>query len=71
MFPLLNSDTGNYDRVNQETTFKLTDEGRAVLKGDGDFLKMNEMDEWLGVVHLHVSHQRWRWDEERERLKIC
>jgi hypothetical protein len=71
MFPLLTTDGGNSDRVNQETTFKLTDAGRAVLKGDGDFLKMNEIDEWLGGVHLHESHPRWRWDEEGERLKIC
>jgi hypothetical protein len=71
MFPLLTTHTGSSDHVNQETTFKLADAGRAVLKGDGDFLKMNEMDEWLGGVHLHGSHQRWRWDEEGERLRIC
>jgi len=71
MFPLLTAHSGNPDHVNQETTFKLTDAGMAVLKGDADFLKLNEIDEWLGGVHLCGSSQTWRWDEGGERLKIC
>ena len=71
MFPLLTTRNENPDPVNPETTFKLTDAGRAVFKGDADYLKLNEIDEWFGGVHLHGSNQRWRWDEERERLKIC
>jgi Domain of unknown function (DUF1835) len=70
MFPLLTMHSGNPDRVNQETTFQLTNAGMAVLKGDADFLKLNEIDEWLGGVHLHASNQTWRWDEDAERLKI-
>jgi hypothetical protein len=53
------------------TVFKLTDIGKAVLDGDADFVGLNEIDEWLGGVHLQGSDELWRWDEQAGRLKYC
>jgi len=46
--------------------FKLTDTGRAILVGNSDMLNLNNVDYWLGGVHV-VSDKTWRWDEKREK----
>lgn len=74
--PLITTQNGNAaapsaKQFPQKTAFKLTDIGRAVLEGEADFLKLNEMDEWLGGVHLNGSNQLWRWDEQAGKLKYC
>lgn len=51
----------------RETRVALTAQGKAVLAGDLDFLKLNGMDQWLGGVHLR-SDRVWRWDEVNEKL---
>jgi hypothetical protein len=56
--------------VAPKTVFKLSDAGKAVLRGEADFVKLNEIDEWLGGVHLQ-RNEVWRWDEETGRLKYC
>lgn len=43
-------------------TIALTDDGRAVIDGREDHVRMNGIDRWLGGVHLH-GHDPWRWDE--------
>jgi hypothetical protein len=43
---------------------ELTDLGRAVLKGEADFVSVAGIDFWLGGVHLSRSRNLWRWDEE-------
>jgi hypothetical protein len=48
-------------------TFELTETGRAVLSGERDFIEMNEVDLWLGGVHLEAP-LGWRWDEEQELM---
>jgi hypothetical protein len=51
-----------------ETSFELTDQGRAVMGGAEDFVRLNGIDLWLGGVHLEGEEVKWRWDERRERL---
>ena len=42
----------------------ITDAGRDVLTGARDFVDLNEIDRWLGGVHLTPDNV-WRWDGER------
>jgi len=58
------------NHIVSRTAFKLTDVGTTVLRGEADYAKLNEIDRWLGGVHLHGT-QLWRWDENIERLKYC
>jgi len=51
-----------------ETSFELTGEGRAVINGGADFVRLNGIDTWLGGVHLHGDDAKWRWDDEAETL---
>ena len=53
------------------TSFKLTDTGKALLNSRVDFIKLNEIDDWLGGVHLQGGNQVWRWDEDAGRLRYC
>ncbi|HKP73996.1 MAG TPA: hypothetical protein VJT67_00575 [Longimicrobiaceae bacterium] len=46
---------------------ELTDDGRAVLAGREDRVRLNGIDRWLGGVHL-TGGQLWRWDAEAGRL---
>jgi hypothetical protein len=51
------------------TSFRITDQGKAVLNGDEDFVGLNGIDLWLGGVHLQGNEAAWRWDEEHRRLE--
>ena len=44
---------------------KLTAEGRAVLRGDADWVLLHGIDRWYGGVHLAGHFVRWRWDDAR------
>lgn len=46
----------------------LTDDGRAVLAGQADYLALNGIDRWLGGVHLRAGAPLWRWDAAARRL---
>lgn len=47
-----------------------TPEGRAVLRGEADHLRLNGIDRWLGGVHLQGEHV-WRWDGENGNLAFA
>ena len=47
---------------------EITEVGRAVLKGDSDFVALNGIDLWLGGVHLSGAKDLWRWDQQSQRL---
>ena len=49
-------------------SFQITDQGKAVLNGDEDFVRLNGIDLWLGGVHLQGNEAAWRWDEDNARL---
>jgi hypothetical protein len=50
--------------------FELTEPGKAVLRGDADFVELNGIDLWLGGVHLSPDNL-WRWDEAAEKIMTC
>jgi Domain of unknown function (DUF1835) len=51
-----------------KTSFKLTETGREVLEGRADFVALNDVDLWLGGVHLHDKAVLWRWNEQEQSL---
>ncbi len=59
--PLLSVNGGG---VSADAAFEITDLGRAVLRGDGDFVLLNGIDRWLGGVYLYDERKLWRWNEE-------
>ena len=52
----------------QDAAIEITDLGRAVLNGKGDFVLLNGIDQWLGGVYLSDERNLWRWDEEAQRI---
>lgn len=73
--PLLQSSRGvdagslDPDKI-RNTSFQITEAGRAVLNGEADFVEMNGIDLWLGGVHLNQAGNVWRWDEQGRKLII-
>ena len=51
-------------------SFELTDEGKAVLAGEEDFVVMNGIETWLGGIHLSGKEAAWRWDEDALQLLV-
>ncbi len=45
-----------------------TEEGRAVVAGRLDRVRLNGLDRWLGGVHLQGREAAWRWDQAAARL---
>lgn len=52
----------------EATTIKLTEQGRDVLSGHADRVKLCGIDRWLGGVHVHGRGRTWRWSERAGRL---
>jgi hypothetical protein len=48
--------------------FAITEAGAAVMNGEGDNIKLNGIDNWLGGVHLRSPANVWRWDEVSEQV---
>jgi hypothetical protein len=42
--------------------------GRAVIEGREDWLRISEIDRWIGGVHLSGSGPHWRWGPIRHLL---
>ena len=45
--------------------FKVTEKGKAILNGEEE---LQEIDSWLGGVHLNGETDLWRWDERNQQL---
>lgn len=43
----------------------ITELGRAVLRGEVDFLTLNAAPRWVGGVHVQTGVAGWRWDEAK------
>jgi hypothetical protein len=56
------------DPVDRGTRLRLTDAGALVLAGRADHITLNGIDRWIGGVHLHGRHPRWRWDDGTETI---
>ena len=50
-------------------TVELTGQGRAVLAGRGNWVRLSGIDEWRGGVHLEGNDAEWRWDSASQRLR--
>ncbi|MGI9487243.1 MAG: DUF1835 domain-containing protein [Geminicoccaceae bacterium] len=50
-----------------DADLSLTDAGRAVLRGEADHAKLNDVDRWLGGTHI-LSDMIWRWDPDANAL---
>ena len=67
---------GNGDRAAMDpakmllSSFEITDLGKAVLAGEGDFVRSNGIDLWLGGVHLKGKEAGWRWEEQAQELLV-
>jgi hypothetical protein len=42
----------------------ITELGRAVLKGDADFMSLTPPDRWVGGVQIGAGMPDWRWNDE-------
>jgi hypothetical protein len=56
--------------VVQKARVEMTELGESALKGEVDFVNLNDIDLWLGGVHLHDQNDLWRWNEESRKL-VC
>jgi hypothetical protein len=43
----------------------ITDAGRAVLRGELDFMSLQPPPRWVGGVEVTATSPPWRWDEGR------
>lgn len=72
--PLLNRNSGSNSSMDPTriflSSFEITEHGRAALAGEEDFVGRNEIDLWLGGIHLHGQEAAWRWDEDSQQLLI-
>lgn len=41
----------------------ITKMGRAVLRGERDWLALNPPSCWVGGVHIRTGYPTWRWNE--------
>jgi hypothetical protein len=44
--------------------FDITELGRAVLKGDTDFMSLTPPGRWVGGVEIGAGMPDWRWNEK-------
>jgi hypothetical protein len=42
----------------------ITDLGRAVLKGDTDFMSLRPPSRWVGGVEIGAKMPDWRWNDK-------
>jgi hypothetical protein len=66
--PLLEVDPAG-GPVGADTRLRLTGAGLRVLRGQADHVAQSGIDRWIGGVHLHGDHARWRWDEGTESVR--
>jgi hypothetical protein len=49
----------------------LTSLGKSVLAGDSDRVELCSIDRWLGGVYLNGHGPVWRWDPERQTMRLA
>lgn len=69
--PLVTIDVESGERVLPAGTVTITEAGRAVLAGAGDWVRLDGFDRWLGGVHLSTApggDVAWRYDRNARVL---
>ena len=56
-------------RAFRNAEMALTENGRAVLRADQDWIQMGGSDRWIGGVHLEGSRAAWRWDPDSREVR--
>ncbi len=57
------------ERAYWDAAVELTDDGRDVMAGRQDWVKLNGIDRWLGGVHLIGTESEWRWNVGRQKIQ--
>ena len=65
-----NSSESKPSEVNLEDDIALTEDGRRVLALEADRVRLCGIDRWLGGVHLSGTGPMWRWDPQRESIRV-
>lgn len=52
-------------------SFEITEKGKTILVGQENFVAANQIDLWLGGVHLHDKADLWQWDEQHQKLVLA
>jgi hypothetical protein len=67
--PLLSLAPGPADgRIDMQRTVRITEAGRAVLRGEQDRIGLCGFDAWRGGVHLHDGAVMWRWNQPAAQI---
>ena len=61
---------GSSTRLTIDDDVALTEDGRRVLDGQLDRVRACGINRWLGGVELAGTGPVWRWDQEREKLRL-
>ncbi|WP_079914314.1 DUF1835 domain-containing protein [Paenibacillus sp. 32352] len=49
-------------------TVRMNPLGEQVMSGQADFVERNEVNRWVGGVHLYGQRGIWRWDSANQQL---
>jgi hypothetical protein len=60
------SDPGGTSRPPWTDELSITDMGRAVLRGNKDFMSLKPPHRWVGGVEIGAGMPDWRWDEKKK-----
>jgi hypothetical protein len=72
---LLTMSDGKVDAMDSgklaETSFQITEQGKRVLAGETDFVRLDGIDLWLGGVQLKGNEAAWRWDGSHREIRAA
>lgn len=63
--PLVRLDPGP---ANPDSRVEISEDGRGVLDGRADWIRLGGSDRWLGGVRLRGAQAAWRWDPAARRV---
>jgi hypothetical protein len=70
-FPLIRMESNAGTPISGGSVVMLTEVGSRVLDAQGDHVKLNGIERWLGGVHLTGTGAVWRWDRVRKCMRFA